>query len=258
MLKKILIFSLLFNLSCAKQEDNKDIEPRHTIETQVIKDICELAQDHISNCLSIEETPRGECDENSANELLLMSCEEIQVGMIEQKEDGSSWLDKLHCNIGVLHFCEVSLCEEETLSLSSQCIDSLSLEKCGQCSYYKCLEEKALCGNEGYIIDFVGKYCNRFTQVTYPRLSEFGKVWLEGVRECLIYNMENKYYEGESCESIEDRGIQDHIECYVNTGICSLPVSDMLKIIGTISPQELPLRQMISVGNKCLEDILTF
>ena len=207
MLKKILICILLLNLSCAEKEVSKRIRPRHTREVSVVKDICELAQEHISDCLNITETPLGECDTNSANELLLMSCEEIQSGMIEQKEDGSSWLDKLHCNIGVLHFCEVSLCKEEVLPLSSQCIDSLSLEKCGQCSYYKCLEEKAKCGNEGYIVDFVGKYCDRFTQVTYPRLSEFGKVWLEGVRECLIYNMENKYYEGESCESIKDRGI---------------------------------------------------
>lgn len=258
MFRKLLTCIVFFNLSCSENDNIEKKEPLHTREVRVVEDVCKLAQQHISECLSIEETPLGDCDENSASELLLMSCDEIQEGMIEQKEDGTSWLDKLHCNIGVLHFCSVNICEEESLQPSSSCLDALSLNKCGQCSYYECLEEKAQCGDSGYILDFVGKYCNRFTQVTYPKLSEFGKVWLEGVRECLIYNMESKYYEGESCESIEDRGIEDHIECYVNTGICSLPVNDMLKIIGTISPKELPFKQMISVGNKCLEAILPF
>ena len=249
---KILIsITILFILSC--KSENK-IHSNHQ-EESLTESICISAQKHITDCLNVQATALGECNEDAAKSLLSMSCEDLEFANVDQKSDGSSWLDKLHCKIGVLHFCPVEMCEEEIVE-GGNCIDALEKNSCGQCSYYECLEEKAQCGEDGYLINFVGKYCNRFTQVTYPRLSEFGKAWLEVVRECLIDNMDKEYYNGESCEDIEKRGIEDHITCYVDTGICSLPISDWLKIVGTIPPDELPLRQAIAVGNKCIRDFL--
>ena len=250
-MKNLITFAFMFCLSCTARNEQY-INQQEEIQTE---SACVSAQQHISSCLNIQETFSNECDEDAAETLLAMSCEDLEYANIGQKSDGSSWLDRLHCKVGVLHFCPVGICEEEKVEGSS-CIDALQKTDCGQCSYYECLEEKAQCGEDGYLMNFVGKYCNRFTQVTYPRLSVFGKVWLEGVRECLISNMENGYYNGESCKEIEERGIEDHIKCYVNTGICSLPVSDWLNILGTIPPNEIPLRQAISVGNECIKDFL--
>ena len=251
-MKNLNVLVILFCLSCTAKNEQYIQQENITSE-----DICISAQQHISSCLNIQETSLGECNEDAAETLLSMSCEDLEFANNEQKSDGDSWLDRLHCKIGVLHFCPVKMCEEEKVKGSS-CINALQKTDCGQCSYYECLEEKAQCGKDGYLMNFVGKYCNRFTQVTYPRLSVFGKVWLEGVRECLINNMENGYYDGESCEEIEERGIEDHISCYVDTGICSLPVSDWLNILGTIPPNEIPLRQAIIVGNKCIKNFLNF
>ena len=195
----------------------------------------------------------GDCDIDAAEEVLDMSCDEILGAAEDMKEDGISLLDRLHCKIGVLHFCEEKICKE-TVEVNS-CIDALDADGCGQCSYYSCLEESANCGEDGYLLDFVGKYCNRFTQVTYPRLSEFGKVWMSTVRECLIYNMEESYFEGETCESIEERGIQDHTACYIDSGICSLPLRDWFSVVSTISPVEFPFMQAISVGISCIDNI---
>ena len=75
------------------------------------------------------------------------------------------------------------------------------------------------------------------------------------VRECLIYNMEENYFDGETCESIEERGIQDHVSCYVDSGICSLPLRDWFSVVSTISPKEFPFMQAISVGISCIDNI---
>ena len=216
---------------------------------------CESAQRHISECLGVDETPRGACDSEAAEALLSMSCEELMRADEEQKIDGTSWLDKLHCRIGVLHFCPVPLCEAEPApGLSESCIQALDASDCAQCEYYACLEESAQCGEDGYLLDFVSKYCTRFTQVTYPRLTDAGRQWMDAVRSCLIIRMDEGYYEGESCESIEERGIADHIPCYVDHGICDLPLGDWLKVMATIPPYELPLIQALSVARECAID----
>ena len=218
-------------------------------------DPCVLAQRHVNECLGRnDDVPLGECDQEAADELFSMSCQELHVAVEDQKEDGTSWLDRLHCRIGVLHFCPVPECKEIVeSSIDEACINALEFEGCAQCAYYYCLEEEAQCGPNGYFLDFVGKYCVRFTQVTYPRLSQAGKDWMAGVRECLITNMESGYEEGESCTSIEKRGIADHITCYVDTGICSLPIRDWIKILSTISPLEFPFMQAVMVGNECIK-----
>ena len=64
--------------------------------------------------------------------------------------------------------------------------------------------------------------------------------------------------EGESCDSIERRGIDDHITCYVDTGICALPFGDWLTILSTISPLEFPFMQAIMVGNECIQGWFKF
>ena len=227
--------------------------PKHTADES--NSPCVLAQKHVNECLDFNESLVSTCDEEVAQQLLEMDCQDLQAAAEDRKADGTSWLDRLHCRMGVLHFCAVPACEEESnYDESESCIQALDFNSCAQCSYYKCLEEEAQCGPTGYLIDFVGKYCTRFMQVTYPRLSVFGQVWMDGVRECLIYNMDTGYEAGESCESIEKRGIDDHITCYVNTGICSLPLGDWVKILSTISPTEFPFMQAIMVGNECIKD----
>ncbi len=215
--------------------------------------ICIEAERYLASCMGIESMAVGDCNIPAAEEVLNMSCDEISRAAEDLKEDGISLLDRLHCKIGVLHFCEEKICEE-TVEVNS-CIDALDSIGCGQCSYYSCLEESANCGEDGYLLNFVGKYCNRFTQVTYPRLSDFGKVWMSTVRECLIYNMEEGYFEGETCKSIEERGIRDHISCYVDSGICSLPLRDWFSVVSTISPGEFPFMQAVSVGISCIDNV---
>ena len=180
---RLLNFLFVFVLlSCERAPEEIDRDDDIANESSV----CVEAEDHLSSCMGIESMMIGDCDKDAAGEVLDMSCDEILLSAEDVKGDGASLLDRLHCKIGVLHFCEEKICEE-TVEVNS-CIDALDAVGCGQCSYYSCLEEIANCGEDGYLLDFVGKYCNRFTQITRPRLSEFGKVWLDVVRECLPEN----------------------------------------------------------------------
>lgn len=257
----VSLFLFIGSYSCAMENETlmspASYQADQSRSLDDISNPCVAAQQHVNQCLGNNETPLGSCDQEAAEVLFSMSCQELRQAEEDQKADGTSWLDRLHCRIGVLHFCPVPECEEEiNPNLSQSCTEALESGGCAQCDYYACLEESAQCGSDGYLLDFVGKYCYRFTQVTYPRITSAGQEWMDGVRECLITNMEAGYYEGESCESLERRGIDDHISCYVDNGICSLPLGDWLKIMATIPPHELPLLQALSVGGQCIKGFL--
>ena len=215
-------------------------------------DVCAEAQQHIYQCTGVEPAPVASCDAHSANTVLSMNCGALTSSLTEGKADGG-WFANMHCALGVLHFCTVPKCEETTNPLTEvDCLNAVGANGCAQCEYYDCMETKVQCGEDGYLAGYVGKYCKRFSSVTYPRMSEKGQAWMDGVRECLITNLDEGYYEGESCESIERRGIADHVTCYVDTGLCSLPISDWLGIVATIRVDDIPFMQAVTIGNTCL------
>ena len=53
---------------------------------------------------------------------------------------------------------------------------------CQACNYYRCREQVAQCGEEGYLLGYVGRYCDRFSTVTEPVLSPRGAEWMKKVR----------------------------------------------------------------------------
>ena len=124
-MKLLIPTTILFCLSCTS-ENEQYINQQEEVETE---SICVSAQQHISTCLSVQETSLGECNEDAAETLLSMSCEDLESADIEQKSDGSSWLDRLHCKIGVLHFCPVEMCEEEKVEGQEEGEDSGKTKK---------------------------------------------------------------------------------------------------------------------------------
>lgn len=204
-------------------------------------------------CLSTEVAPQDPCNQEYAEHILSQTCEDMQYVATNPKADGG-WFAWMHCQFGVLHFCDVPACEEDINPMMSEsCVYALGSQGCAQCEYYRCVEEQFNCGPYGYLEGFVGKYCDRFTQVTYPRMSPLGQIWMEGVRECLITRLESGMVPGEDCASVKSRGLADHKTCYLDNGICQLPLSDWLGITATLSPHEFPFFQAISVGIPCLK-----
>jgi len=218
--------------------------------------VCLMATDHVRDCLGVEVAPQEYCDVDSAESILSQTCEDMNRMASNPKADGG-WFAWMHCQLGVLHFCELPVCEEISNPLTPiDCAFALGSEGCAQCDYYQCMENQMQCGPNGYLEGFVGKYCQRFSSITYPRMTPQGKVWMEEVRECLIVRLHDGRVPGETCGDVKQRGLADHKTCYLEAGLCQLPLSDWLGIVATLSPLEFPFIQALGVGIPCVRDWL--
>ena len=140
----------------------------------------------------------------------------------------------------------------------AECIDYLNASDCRSCDYYRCKEKKHKCGKKGYLIGYVGKYCDRFSNITIPKTSKKAQAWLRKVRECLINEFERSTDLSMTCKEIYKIGTDSHANCYVDNGFCDLSLKDWFDIVHTIDPGDIPFRQMMITGNKCIKDWFRF
>lgn len=149
----------------------------------------------------------------------------------------------------------VSELPESTFAESSECAaGALGYEGCGACEYYACREAEAQCGEDGYLMGFAHKYCNRYRLVTEQRISSAGQTWFRRVRRCLIEELEASA--ATTCEEIERAGLGSHPLCYAETGFCDLPVADWVGVLNTVDPGDLPLREVLMSAHSCLREWL--
>jgi len=216
------------------------------------------------------------CTEELAEELLDMDCGDLPEGLanaglidIEPAaaastptvvgNTGSNWVGSwLACQFGFKFACPSAACQlppgQSPPSSDDPCIEWLQYEGCGACEYYRCREAQSQCGADGYLIGYVGKYCDRFSTVTEPNVSEAAAQWLQDVRACLITTLEDETGPETSCEDIQEVGVQSHATCYVEAGFCDLSVGDWFDIVHTIDPGDVPFQQILTTGHLCLQD----
>lgn len=114
-----------------------------------------------------------------------------------------------------------------------------------KCSFYTCASNDpkgaknvlgCQAGNDGnkvnYFIDYGYKYCNRFCTQTYSHLSTRGKKWMNKTLVCLQTALQKGCSRGKcsTCVATKDYAFVSHAPCYVGSGLCELPHSDMLKV----------------------------
>ena len=251
-----IVFQLCVMLSCVEPLDQQTD--------------CERATEHLQNCFGGVATKTScETEEaiNEANMIMSMTCDELTLQVADTKSDIGSAIATQSCKWGLYQFCDTPQCssqeDEPEPWLPSPHIDSPSIcarealqyEGCGACQYYTCREEEAQCGPDGYLMYYAYRYCNRFRLVTEPKVSEEGKLWLRKIRRCLITTLDQAE-PGTDCQSISDNGFGSHPGCYVDTGFCSLPVSDWIAVLNTIDTFDFNFRESFITGQKCLEDWL--
>lgn len=109
------------------------------------------------------------------------------------------------------------------------------------CSFYPhCLEERYSCESDGYPIGYGLHYCNAFTGAKSQMSSE-GQAWVTNTMLCLQRALV-PYAKGQkstSCDKLKEYAFGTHPECYVNSGVCSLPLDDWSVIVNTVSFTEL-------------------
>lgn len=215
-------------------------------------DICAEARQHLASCVGAEwseEMVGASCDVEAAEAVVGQPCE-----MLEDVGKADFFGDFL-CRLGVLRYCPVPSCDApNAFGEAASCGDFIDREDCGQCDYYLCRDagSSAECGSEGYYQGFGYEYCNRFLQVTEPRLSSAGQVWSQRVRPCLMNALEADVDDELSCVDIKQVAFDSHPGCYVEAGFCSLPISDWILILNTVDREDVDLRQILTTGIACL------
>jgi len=138
-------------------------------------------------------------------------------------------------------FKDCMSCRTERLSYNN---DAKLKKECFQpkaetCDWYRdCLEEIHPCmgSRESYAIDFGEKYCKRY-DASYASFSPQGRIWIDKTRKCLQERLVPLLNNTKAtCRKIQAWAFNTHTNCYVESGVCNLPLSDYWKIATTVGP----------------------
>jgi len=109
-------------------------------------------------------------------------------------------------------------------TISSECSDPVP----NTCSFYSnCLEQHLHCGPSGYPIGYGLKYCSKFTAAR-SQMSAAGKTWVTNTMLCLQRDLV-MYGDGRqttTCSALDNYAFGTHPDCYVKSGLCTLPPTD--------------------------------
>ncbi|OXA40222.1 hypothetical protein Fcan01_25059, partial [Folsomia candida] len=118
------------------------------------------------------------------------------------------------------------------------------------CSFYsRCLEKSIPCGKDGYATGFGDKYCTKFVK-NLSKFSPMGQTWMFRTMSCLQRTLE-PIANGEvsmNCSQIAEFAYTSHPDCYaVSTpgGVCLLPFTDWVELVGSIEINVLVVKQMV-------------
>lgn len=230
-------------------------------------DTCRAAMHHLSACGAQQVDTTGvSCDPEMAAQLLSLNCDEVgkiagmvpfvaSNGFVPKSRQGGS--NGFLCWLGFNFACPEPDCVPDPSvpppAEDDPCYLYMQYGDCGLCEYYRCRERASMCGDDGYLEGFVGRYCDRFATVTEPRVSAKAAQWLHDVRQCLVTELDWETNNSTTCEEIERVGIDSHSTCYVDNGFCALGIGDWFAIVHTIDPFDVPFQQVLVTGNACLQ-----
>ena len=228
--------------------------------------LCVTAAAHLDRCgIEVPIADLDTCDAPLARAVIAADCSTLPMVLENDLDpsialkDGDGWRrgDGFLCRLGFMTRCADSAClpdeDIEPPSRDDDCIEWTRYSGCAACEYYRCREAKAQCGANGYLLGYVGKYCDRFSTVTEPRLSEAGAQWMADVRACLIEELDQQTDESNTCDEIAAIGVASHSSCYLQSGFCDLSFTDWFAIIHTIDAFDIPFQQILATGHGCLQ-----
>ncbi|KAF7366277.1 hypothetical protein MSAN_00883900 [Mycena sanguinolenta] len=131
------------------------------------------------------------------------------------------------------------------------------------CTFYTdCLEARYDCGPDGYPLAFGFHFCNKFAD-SKSELSSAGQVWMSNTMLCLqralVPEATGAPGAAATCADLKTKAFATHADCYVQSGLCSLPITDWEKIAfeivgpGTLVDSFDALKATASVGVQCTE-----
>jgi len=127
------------------------------------------------------------------------------------------------------------------------------------CDWYRdCLHRMFNCtGQAEYAISYGEKICNLYGQREH-KFSRKGRQWIDAVRQCLQVSLVPVLHfcrVKPTCEDVKKRAFESHVPCYVHPyqaiSICSLPVSDWLRIFWTVKSSFLSSTFVVTLKLPC-------
>lgn len=125
-----------------------------------------------------------------------------------------------------------------------------------EATFYRCAEQTLSCGPDGYLLGYGTRYAERFYRSTRPWMSSAGKRWLDATLVCLQEKLRERIDASTSCDDVRTIAFDSHPECYVESGFCSLPLTDWFAVAATIDGRDWlsrdALRQVTTTARACL------
>jgi hypothetical protein len=126
------------------------------------------------------------------------------------------------------------------------------------CAPYDQLERQCRCrGSDGYLVAYGRRYCDRSLHAT--GWTPAGERWRDQTLVCLQRSLAREISRHGRCDCANVREIawKSHVQCYTQAAasVCSLPLSDLLKIYAIIDSLDLlspyGFSQMLAIMNVC-------
>ncbi|RUS15880.1 hypothetical protein BC937DRAFT_91863 [Endogone sp. FLAS-F59071] len=135
---------------------------------------------------------------------------------------------------------------DPTTGLAANCSDP-AYQSCA--FYLQCAEARYQCGPNGYPVSYGNRYCTKF-EMDQGELSEAGKKWMWNVMKCLEDTLVPTVTAEKqvSCNQLSRRAFDSHPYCYVRSGLCALPLSDLVAILNIIGLSALIHIEMFKVA----------
>lgn len=125
-----------------------------------------------------------------------------------------------------------------------------------EADFYRCAEDTAACGPDGYLVGYGAKYAERFYRHTRPWMSRAGQRWIDEVLVCLQETLRDRIDATTSCADIRTIAYDSHPACYVDAGFCRLPWGDWFAVLATVDGLDWlsrdAQRQVVVTARTCL------
>src|SRR5690606_3587160 len=108
------------------------------------------------------------------------------------------------------------------------------------CDFYTtCLESKYQCGESGYPVGYGAHYCTKFS-ANKSTFSTKGAKWIDDTMLCLQQTLVPEATTIDSnCGAIRVKAFESHSNCYIENGLCTLPVTDWARILSIVAFEDL-------------------
>ncbi|GLE08305.1 hypothetical protein PINS_up019370 [Pythium insidiosum] len=158
--------------------------------------------------------------------------------------------------VALLLVASVSAAASAPATLPANCSTALPRDSCA--FYLDCLEATFPCGADGYAVGYGDKYCRAFA-ANEAWFSPKGKRWISDVMFCLqtdLVPLLTATAAKKTCPEIRQQAFSSHPPCYLQAGVCTLPVSDWIALARVIGIKQLvadlqAVRQEVLVALGC-------